>query len=134
VPALLTSEITFSIASISSLVPHFKSGKLRPIAVANETRTPLLPDVPTMAEAGPLPGYRSTFGSACSHRRARRGPSSIASTGRSTSPAGPGGGEKRLNSVGLSPVGTTPEHYMEVMKADLVRYAKITKDAHIKPD
>jgi tripartite-type tricarboxylate transporter receptor subunit TctC len=40
----------------------------------------------------------------------------------------------RLNSVGLSPVGTTPERYMEVMKADLVKYAKITRDAGIKPD
>src|SRR5258706_1116540 len=55
VPALLSSEVTFSIASISSLVPHFKSGKLRAIAIADDVRTPILPDVPTIAEAGPLP-------------------------------------------------------------------------------
>jgi len=41
----------------SSLVPHFKSGKLRALAVASETRTSLRPMVPTIAEAGPLPGY-----------------------------------------------------------------------------
>jgi len=135
VPALLTSEITFSIASISSLVPHFKSGKLRPIAVANETRTPLLPDVPTMAEAGPLPGYAidvwfGVLAPAGTPRpivdRLNREINKVLQD--------PEVVKNRLNSVGLSPVGTTPEHYMEVMKADLVRYAKITKDAHIKPD
>jgi len=135
VPALLTSEITFSIASISSLVPHFKSGKLRPIAVANETRTPLLPDVPTMAEAGPLPGYAidvwfGVLAPAGTPRpivdRLNREINKVLQD--------PEVVKNRLNSVGLSPVGTTPEHYMEVMKADLVRYAKITKDAQIKPD
>jgi len=135
VPALLTGEVTFSIASISSLVGHFKTGRLRPIAVAMETRTPLLPDVPTMAEAGPLPGYAidvwfGVLAPAGTPRtivdrlnaeinRVLRDPQVV---------------KDRLAPAGLSPVGTTPERYMEIMKADLVKYAKITKDAGIKPD
>src|SRR2546428_4433852 len=57
IPALLTGEIDFSIAAVNSLLPHFKSGKLRPIAMAGSSRTAILPDVPTIAEAGPLPGH-----------------------------------------------------------------------------
>src|SRR5207249_1104580 len=57
IPALLTGEIDFSIAAVNSLLPHFKSGKLRPIAMAGSSRTAILPEVPTIAEAGPLPGY-----------------------------------------------------------------------------
>ena len=57
IPALLTGEIDFSIAAVNSLLPHFKSGKLRPIAMAGSSRTAILPQVPTIAEAGPLPGY-----------------------------------------------------------------------------
>jgi tripartite-type tricarboxylate transporter receptor subunit TctC len=135
VPALLTGEVTFSIASISSLVPHFKSGKLRAIAVASETRTPLLPDVPTIAEAGPLPGYAIDvwFGVLAPAGTPRpvvdRLNAEINRVLQDSQIV-----KDRLNSVGLSPVGTTPERYMEVMKADLVKYAKITRDAGIKPD
>jgi len=42
--------------------------------------------------------------------------------------------KERLNSVGLSPVGTTPERYMENHEGGPGEYAKITKDAGIKPD
>ncbi len=135
VPALLTGEVTFSIASISSLVPHFKSGKLRAIAVASETRTPLLPDVPTIAEAGPLPGYAIDvwFGVLAPAGTPRpvvdRLNAEINRVLQDSQIV-----KDRLNSVGLSPVGTTPERYTEVMKADLVKYAKITRDAGIRPE
>jgi len=56
VPALLANEITVTIGAINSLLPHIRSGKLRPIAVAAATRSAILPDVPTLAEAGPFPG------------------------------------------------------------------------------
>jgi len=135
VPALLTSEITFSIASISSLVPHFKSGKLRAIAVANESRTSLLPDVPTMAEAGPLPGYAIDvwFGVLVPAGTPRPIVDRLNAEINKVL-QDPDVVKNRLNPVGLSAVGTTPERYMEVMKADLVKYAKIVKDAGIKPD
>ena len=135
VPALLAGEVTFSIAAINSLLPHYKSGKLRPLAVASTARTPLLPDVPTMAEAGPLPGYGldawlGVLVPAGTPRaivdrlnteinRVARDPQII---------------KEKFNPIGLSAVGTTPEQYMDAMKADQVKYAKITRDAGIKPD
>jgi tripartite-type tricarboxylate transporter receptor subunit TctC len=135
VPALLTGEVTFSIASISSLVGHFKTGRLRPIAVAMESRTPLLPDVPTIAEAGPLPGYAIDvwFGVLAPAGTPRAIVDRLnAEINRVLQD--PQVVKDRLAPAGLSPVGTTPERYMEVMKADLAKYAKIVKDAGIKPD
>jgi len=134
VPALLSGEVTFSIASMSSLVPHFKSGRLRALAVAGETRTPLLPDVPTIAEAGPLPGYAIDiwFGVLAPARTPRPIVDRV-NTEINRVLQDPQIVKEKLNPVGLSPVGTTPERYMEIMKADLVKYAKITKDAGIKP-
>src|SRR5882672_187379 len=135
VPALLSSEVTFSIASISSLVPHFKSGKLRAIAIADDVRTPILPDVPTIAEAGPLPGFKIDvwFGVLAPAGTPRpivdRLNTEINRTLQDEQLV-----KERLAPAGLSPVGTTPERYMEVMKADLVKYAKIAKDAGIKPE
>ena len=41
---------------------------------------------------------------------------------------------EKLNPIGLTPAGTTPERYMELMKADLVKYARIAKDAGIKAE
>jgi tripartite-type tricarboxylate transporter receptor subunit TctC len=135
IPALLSGEIDFSIAAVNSLLPHYKSGKLRPIAIAESSRTPILPDVPTIAEAGPLPGYAMDVW---------LGPMAPAGTSRAVIDRlnvevnkvvhDPQVVQERLHPVGLSPVGTTPERFMEVMKTDLAKYAKISRDANIKPE
>jgi tripartite-type tricarboxylate transporter receptor subunit TctC len=135
IPALLSGEIDFTIAAVNSLLPHFKSGKLRPIAMAGSSRTALLPDVPTIAEAGPLPGYAvdiwlGVMAPAGTPRpivdrlnsetnRVVRDPQVI---------------KERLTPVGLEPVGSTPERLLEVMKADLAKYAKVARDAGIRPE
>ncbi len=57
-PDLLAGRIPLAIDSLPAHLPHIKSGKTRALAVASRNRSPLLPDVPTMAEAGLL-GYES---------------------------------------------------------------------------
>lgn len=57
-PDLMAGRIPLTIDSIPAHLPHIKSGKLRVLAVTSRDRSPLLPDVPTMAEAG-LPGFES---------------------------------------------------------------------------
>ncbi len=57
-PDLLAGRIPLAIDSIPAHLPHLKTGKTRALAVASRTRSPVLPDVPTMAEAG-LPGYET---------------------------------------------------------------------------
>ena len=53
---LLGKQIDMMITDSATGLPHVKSGKLRALGVSSKTRSPLLPDVPTIAEAG-VPGY-----------------------------------------------------------------------------
>ena len=52
IPDLLNGNLQFKLLTMSLAVPHVTSGKLKALAVASETRTRALPDVPTFAEAG----------------------------------------------------------------------------------
>lgn len=59
-PALadvLAGRVTMMMTSISLAVPHIQAGKLRALAVTSAARSSALPDVPTVAEAGNLPGF-----------------------------------------------------------------------------
>jgi tripartite-type tricarboxylate transporter receptor subunit TctC len=135
IPALLSGEIDFTIAAENSLLSHYKSGKLRPIAIAASKRTAILPDVPTIAEAGPLPGYAvdvwlGVMAPAGTPRpivdrlnaevnKIVRDPQIV---------------KERMNTVGLEAVGSTPEQLLETMKTELAKYTKVARDANIKPE
>lgn len=56
---LLGNQIAVMFDNMPSAIQHVRSGKLRPIAVTTAKRSPELPDVPTIAEAG-VPGYEAT--------------------------------------------------------------------------
>ena len=56
---LLGNQIAIMFDNMPSAIQHVRSGKLRPIAVTTAKRSPELPDVPTIAEAG-VPGYEAT--------------------------------------------------------------------------
>jgi tripartite-type tricarboxylate transporter receptor subunit TctC len=135
IPALLSGEIDFTIAAVNSLLPHFKSGKLRPIAMAGSSRTAALPDVPTIAEAGPLPGYAVNVWLGVMAPAGTPRPiidrlnAEINKVVRDPQVV-----KERLNTVGLEAVGSTPEQLLEVMKSELAMYTKVAREAHIKPE
>jgi tripartite-type tricarboxylate transporter receptor subunit TctC len=57
-PDLLDGRVDMALDSLPAYLPHLKSGKLRALAVASRTRSPVVPELPTMAEAG-YPGVVS---------------------------------------------------------------------------
>mgnify|MGYP003348980979 FL=1 len=62
-PALIDvagGQVPVMFATIVSGIPYMKTGRLRPLGVTSAERSPSLPDVPTIAEAG-VPGYESTI-------------------------------------------------------------------------
>jgi tripartite-type tricarboxylate transporter receptor subunit TctC len=59
-PEVASGQIGLIYDSVISALPHIKGGRVRPVAMLGARRSALLPDVPTMAEAG-LPGYDVTF-------------------------------------------------------------------------
>jgi len=135
IPALLSGEIDFTIAAVNSLLPHFKSGKLRPIAIAGSTRTSVLPDIPTIAEAGPFPGYSMDIWlGVMAPARTPRPIIDRLNTEINRIVRDPQVIKERMSTVGLEPLGSTPEKMLEVMKTELAKYRKVARDADIKPE
>ncbi len=111
--------------------PQVKAGKLRALAVTSPQRLPLLPDVPTVTEAG-LPAFDANvwlgmLGPAALSRdivnrlntevnRIVRLPEIV----------------KRFNDLGVEPAGGTPEAFAALHKADFGKWQKVVRDAKIK--
>ncbi len=58
-PAVIGNQVGAMWGFIAGLIPYIRGGKLKALAVSSKERSPALPDVPTVAEAG-VPGYEAT--------------------------------------------------------------------------
>ncbi len=128
--AALANEVQVIFTTQDGVLPHLKSGKLRALAIAGKARSPALPDVPTIVEAGvrdyELPNWLGLFAPAGTSREiiARL----HAEVGRVL--AMPEIRERILN-LGAEPIGSTPEEFAVAYKADLAKFARIVKEARI---
>jgi tripartite-type tricarboxylate transporter receptor subunit TctC len=120
-----------SMASSAGLV---REGRLRALAVTTEARIPAFPDLPTIAEAGPLPGYAiaSWYGF---WAPARTPPGIVARLQQGVAAAlrAPEVVEK-LASLGAVPVGDTPEAFARFCRAESEKYGRLVREAGITAD
>lgn len=130
---LVGGQVQMHYASPIGVLPHIKTGKLRPIATSGTARLPSLPDVPTFAEAG-LKGYEFTVWYGV---LAPKGvPKDIADRLRSEIrkalllPAT----KEKFESMGFEIYDTSLEKFEAVMKSDQAKFARIIKDANVKID
>src|SRR5450432_1930075 len=135
-PALtdvITGQVSAMIVNMPPAVPFVKAGKLRALAVTTRARSPLLPDVPTVAESG-LPGYETVawFGilapSATPRDIVNRLSEEIAKIARSPAM------RERLTSLGAEAVGSTPEEFAAVIARDIAKWTPLAKSVGIKVD
>jgi tripartite-type tricarboxylate transporter receptor subunit TctC len=130
---LLGGQVMMMFDNIPSALPHIKAGKLRALAVTGSRRDPLLPDVPTIAEAG-VPGYESGvwFGLAVPAATPKEDIARIneAAVKGTRSPDF----IKRMTEMGYSVIGSTPEQMAEMNKAETARWGPIVKASGAKAD
>jgi len=113
-------------------VPHVKSGRLRALAVTTRSRTPSMPDLPTVAES--LPGYETVawFGvlapAGTPKDVVNRLSMEIAKIARSPDM------RERFEGMGAEPVGSTPEEFGAVMARDIAKWTALAKSVGIKID
>jgi tripartite-type tricarboxylate transporter receptor subunit TctC len=112
-------------------VPHVKLGKLRALGVTSLKRTAIAPELPTVAETG-LPGFESIgwHGVLAPAGTAReiiaRLNKDIINALRAPDM------RARFAEQGAEPVGNTPEEFLEFLKADLAKWAKVIKAAGVR--
>ncbi|MCC6474818.1 MAG: tripartite tricarboxylate transporter substrate binding protein [Burkholderiales bacterium] len=131
--ALAAREVDLTFISISQVRPLFASGKLRGLAVTTATRSPLAKDLPSLAEAGPLPGYEMDVWIGCVV--AARTPRPIVqrlNRDMNSALEDPAISAK-LSAAGLVPKPSSPEAFLELLKAERARWGKLIRDLNVKP-
>ena len=130
---LLSGQTQLSFATMPTVLPHVKAGKLRAIASIGLARTVALPDVPTVAESG-LPGFEVSNWIGL-FAPAGTPPDIVAKLNAEVqkimrSPDV----QKRLESEGARFIPTTPAQFASFQRDELAKWAKIIKDADIKAE
>jgi tripartite-type tricarboxylate transporter receptor subunit TctC len=130
---LVSGQIAFLMDSVVSAQPHIRDGKVRPLAVSGERRSPSLPEVPTFAEAG-IGGMdiSNWFGAFVP---AGTPPEVLARLNREINAAlrAPEVLE-RLERAGAEPAGGSPEQFARLIRADHENWKAVIKRAGIKPE
>lgn len=130
---LLGGQVDFMFDSITSARPHIQAGKLRAIAITTKTRSPSMPDVPTVAEAG-VPGYEVSPWFATFMPAGTPAPI-VAKLGQTLNEAmNDPEVKKRLSAIGAEPIGSTPQALATHLKTETDRWTKLIKEANIKVD
>ena len=132
--AVVAGEVSVTIAAVPAVQAFIKDGRLLALAVGSDKRLAVLPDVPTMTEAGAsndilVPTYFALLAPANT-------PAPIVAklnVELKKALADPAVAE-RLAGAGLVPVGSTPEAMAASVKNDLARFADLVKKIGIKPE
>lgn len=131
VPDLANGQIAMLFDSLASVMPHVRSNRARPIAVNAERRSALLPDVPTLTEAG-MPEFNTStwFGLFAPAGT----PKDIVTRVQADVNAALQASDlrERFASIGAEPVGGTSEQFTARILSDTARWAQVIKAAKVK--
>jgi len=130
---MLAGQIETGFTSTLTVLQHYKSGKLKVLAVAGKARHPSMPDVPTAIEAG-YPEYETYawYGMYTAKGTPRevvgKIQQDIARIVRLPDM------QERLNQFGAEPIASTPEEFAAFTKSESEKFAKLVKAAGIQPE
>ncbi|MBX9813061.1 MAG: tripartite tricarboxylate transporter substrate binding protein [Burkholderiales bacterium] len=130
---LLGGQVALTFATLPSVMPYVKAGRLRAVAMTTTQRWPGLPEVPTIAESG-FPGFEISTWIGL-----------LAPAGTPKDVVGKLHGEmvrilklpdvrERFESLGMEPVGDTPDQFAQYIRSELAKYAKVVKQSGARVD
>ena len=130
-PALLSGDVPIGFIGYSIVAPHVKTGKLRVLAVSTSRRSPLTPDIPTVAEAG-VSGYG--FDISVGYLAPAGTPPAVVHRLNAEINAALKVPEVRhiLDTAGIPAIGGTPEAFGEAIRSEVALMAKVVKTAGLK--
>lgn len=130
---LVAGQLSFMIENVPGTLPLVRDGKLRALAITSRQRLALVPDLPTMEEAGvrgyEMIGWNGIFvPKATPPEIVTRLNAELVKVLRSADVG------EQLAKLGAVPVGDSPEQFGAFVKAESARWGKIIKDLGIKPE
>jgi tripartite-type tricarboxylate transporter receptor subunit TctC len=130
---LIAGQTSMTVTGMPALMPHIKSGKLRPIGVATAKRLAVLPEVPTIAESG-VPGFEANQWYGVLTQAAVPRDIVMKLNAEIVKILARPDVKKRLADDGAEPVGNTPEQFAAHIKTEIARWAPVVKASGAKPD
>jgi tripartite-type tricarboxylate transporter receptor subunit TctC len=131
--AVIAGEVEFSYANIPAILAYVRGGRLRPLAVAGAKRSALMPEVPTLKEAGvegvEVPVWYALLAPAGTPREIVRALAEATHKAAFSPELKP-----RLEQEGAEPVGNTPEEFSKLLREDIAKYAEAVKISGAKPE
>jgi tripartite-type tricarboxylate transporter receptor subunit TctC len=130
---LIGGQIQFTYGTILAVYPQVRNGKIRPLAVSSVRRTSVMPEVPTIAEAG-VPRFDATsWNGVLVPAGTPRPIINRIHQGVVRALQAPDVKE-RLTGDGAEPVGSTPEQFAAFIRAEMAKWSKVIKAAGIKAE
>jgi tripartite-type tricarboxylate transporter receptor subunit TctC len=133
IAALLAAEVQLSFINPVAIGAHVKTGRLRALAVTSASRTELMPEIPTMKEAGvegvELPLWFGLLAPSATPRETIR----VLAGGVAKAAHSPDI-RKRLLEQGAEPVGNTPEEFDRLLRGDVARWGEVVKISGARAD
>jgi tripartite-type tricarboxylate transporter receptor subunit TctC len=123
---LLGGQTAIMFDNMPSVISHVRAGKLRPIAVTTPTRSPALPDVPTIAESG-VPGYSATSWFGLLAPAATPAPVIARLNASILKALADPEVKKKLAEQGAEPHGEKPEQFAEFIRSETAKWGKTVK-------
>ena len=132
VMGLVAGEVSLMVVNLVSAAPHVKTSKLRALGVADTKRSPVLPEAPTMAEAGLPFEFVEWYGIIAPANT----PPDVIAKWNSEINRIVGGREfqDRLANLGATPKTVTPAEFNAYLRSEVARYANVVKTANIRVD
>lgn len=130
---LLAGQVQLASIGLPPSMGYINAGKLRPIAVTGTSRSPLLPNVPTVSEAG-LPGFDVTswYGMFAPAALPKNLVTKI--NGDIAAILDTPDMKQRLNKLGADPAPQSPEEFASYVRAEVAKWAKVVKESGAKVD
>ena len=128
---LLSQQVQMTFLDLPAILPHIRSGALKPIALGTDKRAPTAPDVPTTVELG-MPQLRieNWYGMIAP---AGTPPAIVAALNKfSVAALADPAVKEKLAEHGLTAVGNSPEQFRDYIAAETAKWAKVIKDAGVQ--
>lgn len=130
---LVAGQVDVMFDNMPSAIQHVRSGRLRPLAVTTAKRSPDLPDVPTIAEAG-VPGYEATSWFGLYAPAATPAPVLARLHAGLVKVLADAEVRKKMDDQGAEPMSETPEQFAEFMRKETAKWAQVVKASGASAD